>query len=262
VAIAIFDIDGTLTDTVAVDAECYEAAVRVETGVEIPSNWREFDEINDRAILETACRLQRVEPPSVEAQWVIADRVASLLAEAWRREPQRFRPIPGAAEALAHVRSRGWGVGIATGAWRPSALFKLEAAGLFVEGVPIVTASEAARRSAIIRLAVEEASTRHGGPAIYIGDGVWDGRAARELGLGFVGVGEDARSADLERAGASAVVPDFQDLERLDRALIGAFKSALLTGREVQRPPLVSPSRSVSRPCPTGQSSRPEEESR
>ena len=46
----------------------------------------------------------------------------------------------------------------------------------------------------------------------YIGDGLWDLQAARELGWNFIGIGSgDARSR-LLAGGASLVVRDFRQL--------------------------------------------------
>jgi beta-phosphoglucomutase-like phosphatase (HAD superfamily) len=60
---AVFDIDGTLTDTFDVDVECYEEAIRDELGLDITSDWRTFDEVAHAAILRTACeRLGRRVP--------------------------------------------------------------------------------------------------------------------------------------------------------------------------------------------------------
>jgi phosphoglycolate phosphatase-like HAD superfamily hydrolase len=59
---------------------------------------------------------------------------------------------------------------------------------------------------------------------VYIGDGVWEVRAAKALGLGFLGVAVGDRAGRLAEEGASCVVPDFGDpvrvvecLERLAR---------------------------------------------
>ena len=47
---------------------------------------------------------------------------------------------------------------------------------------------------------------------VYIGDGLWDIRASRSLGIPFIGVGRGEREKMLRAAGAKIVVPDFQDI--------------------------------------------------
>jgi phosphoglycolate phosphatase-like HAD superfamily hydrolase len=221
VPLAIFDIDGTLTDTTAVDAECYDAAVRSVLGLGLPEDWEDLEDVTDPLILATACqRVGRVVPDDA-AQEKIAAHVAAVLESALDREPERFRPIPGAPEIFAVLADAGWRVAIATGAWRPSALVKLRAGGIPYEGVPLATATEQARRVDIVRGAAVLADAA-GPPVVYFGDGVWDLRAARALDYGFVGVGRGARAARLVEAGAEIVVADFMDTaalgEYLDRS--------------------------------------------
>ena len=208
--IAVFDIDGTLTDTNDVDVECYEAAVLSEIGVEIPSEWPSFDDVTDAAILAEACRRQGIEIPRPSVQERIADKIGELLTAALEGAPDRFRPVPGALEIFGHLQRRGWSVAMATGAWRPSALVKLRGAGIPHDGVPLASASDHWARAEIIRRAVAAISPR---PArvVYVGDGIWDGRAARALGYSFLGVGSAERAPDLREAGAGAVVRDFTD---------------------------------------------------
>jgi phosphoglycolate phosphatase-like HAD superfamily hydrolase len=56
---------------------------------------------------------------------------------------------------------------------------------------------------------------------VYVGDGVWDARACRTVGIPFVGIGEGARAEKLIAEGAAGVVSDFSDrdlfLHYLDR---------------------------------------------
>jgi len=209
--VAVFDIDGTLTDTFDVDAECYEEAIRRELGLDIPSDWPTFDEVTDPAILRTACeRLGRPFPDEVTRDR-IARGVAALLEEVLERQPERFRAIPGAREIFGVLKGMGWNVAMATGAWRASALVKLRGAGIPHLDIPLASSSDHPARADIIRHAVRGFSAEDAGPFVYIGDGVWDGRASLSLGYSFIGVASGSRGAQLKEVGASAVVPDFRD---------------------------------------------------
>lgn len=210
IGIAVFDIDGTLTDTNDVDQECYEAAVLSEIGLEIPREWPTFDDVTDAAILAEACRRCGVQVPESRVQERIARRVGELLTAALEDAPDRFRPIPGASEILGLLAGQGWGVAMATGAWRPSALVKLDGAGIPHHDVPLASASDHWARTEIIRCAVQAVSPGTA-PVVYVGDGVWDGRAARALGCSFLGVAHGARATELERVGAGAVIENFTD---------------------------------------------------
>lgn len=213
--IAVFDIDGTLTDTMDVDVECYEAAILELLGVQIPDDWPTLDEVTDSAILAAACERNGHPVPDPPAERRIADRVAELLTAALERSPERFLPIPGARGVFRALRTAGFRIAMATGAWRPSALVKLAGAGIPTEGVPLATSTDHAARSDIIRRAVASVGHPESGEVVYVGDGVWDGRAATALGYGFVGVGPRGQEDRLKHAGAVGVVPDLLDVDRL-----------------------------------------------
>jgi len=227
--IVVFDIDGTLTDTVEVDVACYEAAILETIGLEIPSDWPTFDEVTDAGILARACELEGRPVPDPETEAEIAARVGALLSDLLRRAPERFLPIAGAEAVFDALRAAGWHVAMATGAWRPSAEVKLRGAGLRAEGVPLATCSDRRSRPDIIRHAVEMTAGGVEADVVCVGDGTWDGRAARSLGYGFVGVGDRLRDPALREVGAVDVLPDFGDLDRLLRAVRGAL--ALRGGR-------------------------------
>lgn len=217
--VAVFDVDGTLTDTFDVDVECYEEGVRTELGLEIPSDWPTFDEVTDAAILATACRRVGRPVPDRETEDRVATRVAELLEGVRSTAPERFRAIPGAETVFELLTDAGWQVAMATGAWRPSALVKLEGAGVPYQGVPLASCSDHPARADIIRHAVRKLSSDDG-PFVYVGDGVWDGRASLSLGYSFIGVATGSRGASLKNVGATAVVPDFRDPD----ALLGALE--------------------------------------
>ena len=220
--IVIFDIDGTLTDTTDVDVECYELAVREILGLESPGDWQELDDVTDPLILAEACRRADRRPPDDALCTEVARRIGRLLEDRLRSNPGRFSPIRGARRLIVAAREAGWQVGIATGAWRPSAEVKLRGAGIPYDGVPLATASERWARRDIIGLAYDAVSEgareprQRAGEAtarpVYVGDGTWDGRAATSLGFGFVGVGSGARARALAGVGAVGSVADLADV--------------------------------------------------
>jgi phosphoglycolate phosphatase-like HAD superfamily hydrolase len=46
---------------------------------------------------------------------------------------------------------------------------------------------------------------------VYVGDAVWDVKAARNLGYRFVGIGSGANAERLRREGARRVLADYLD---------------------------------------------------
>ncbi len=215
-ALAVFDIDGTLTRTNHADESCYEAAIREVWGIEgISTDWGAYEHSTDNAIAAEIHRTHRGREPSAEELAAVRSRFVELIRNLAAREPQHFEPVPGAAAALAALPARGWSVAIATGGWTPTARFKLAVARIPHDDVPAAFACDARPRETIIRRAVERAEERAGhgfSSIVYVGDGLWDLRASRRLGIGFVGVASGERAESMRREGARAVVGDYRDL--------------------------------------------------
>jgi len=62
---------------------------------------------------------------------------------------------------------------------------------------------------------MQRATDRYGdfGSAVYVGDGVWDARASRRLGIPFIGVATDGQAARLTAEGAARVFTDYSDTD-------------------------------------------------
>ena len=92
------------------------------------------------------------------------------------------------------------------------------------DAYPSASCDDAPERDSIIRLSMQKAVSRFGGPfvsAVYVGDGVWDARASRKVGIPFIGIGAGVRAEKLAAKGAVVVLRDFSDsdlfLDSLDR---------------------------------------------
>ncbi|MFZ2869038.1 hypothetical protein, partial [Zavarzinia sp.] len=100
---------------------------------------------------------------------------------------------------------------------------------LHVAQVPAAFSDAHDERAGIIDAASARAAAEHGIDEfeirVYVGDGVWDAAAARELGIGFVGIGSGERAAALRAAGAQRVIEDYADL---GRALDSIFTAGIL----------------------------------
>jgi phosphoglycolate phosphatase-like HAD superfamily hydrolase len=123
-----------------------------------------------------------------------------------------FPAIDGAMDLLRSLSGKGIPIAIATGDWQETVSFKLRAAGISFENIPMTTSSEFYSRADIIAGAVANAG-RTLREAVYVGDGVWDLRACRKLGIPFVGVGH--RIGKLRAAGATHFLPNLTSSEFL-----------------------------------------------
>lgn len=195
----VFDVDGTLLGGEGVDWASFDAALAHEAGFRAtPDFFENLPEVTAQAIVHQAlAALPLLERRRLETR-VQADYLRRLM-DAHAQDVRAFPAAYGAVELLRDLRARGVHVAIATGDWRESILFKLRAAGLDIDGIPLVTSSEHAARADIIAAAVALAG-RPLAEACYVGDGLWDLRACRRLGIRFLGVGH--RREKLRAAGA------------------------------------------------------------
>jgi phosphoglycolate phosphatase-like HAD superfamily hydrolase len=185
----IFDVDGTLIGGESHDWDCFDRAI--ETVVGFYPTQEFFDslpEITAQAIAEASVRAAKLKP-GIGLEERIRDEYLRRLRDAHSRDPQAFQPRTGVVQFLSCLGSlAGVRVAIATGDWHAPISFKLAAAGIDVSRFPMATCSDNPRRSEIIRLAAQRAG-KSLSDAVYIGDGVWDLRACRELGVRFIGTG-------------------------------------------------------------------------
>jgi phosphoglycolate phosphatase-like HAD superfamily hydrolase len=218
--LAIFDLDGTLAATTAVDEECYVRAFREELGCDLDTDWSAYEHCTDWGIAREALAGHFGRPPGADDLAPVRRRFRALLEARLAKEPHAFREVRGAGRLLHHLAERGWRVAIATGGWGVSAELKRRAAGLPTE-IPIVSSDHHWTREAIVRAAIERlrpaAGTDDGSGAdderiVSVGDGVWDVRTAARLGLPFVGVADAERAQRLRTTGAHTVLPHFADL--------------------------------------------------
>lgn len=213
----VFDLDGTLTDTMGDDDRLFVDALRDAGGVTGPiPPWDEFPEVTDPAIVRELTGRGLGSRSRDMTMW----HVRAMFATMWKRGLEtghlQVEPVTGAREILAECRSKpGFAAAIATGGWGPTAHMKLQAAGFATDDLVVVTADEAEERAAIIRTASILTASSRGIPGfsamVVVGDGVWDAKAARDAGAGFVAIANDPEAAlRLRTAGADAVLPSFE----------------------------------------------------
>ena len=211
----VFDIDGTLTQTDGIDETCFVRAFQEEFGLTgINTDWGLYSSCTDAAIgrdLLTGRYGREPEPEEIER---VRGRFVSLLEAARERDPQDFEEMRGAAEILRRLRAEpDTRLALATGGWGASARLKLQAAGLDTADLPFASSDDAPTREEIVQLAIERSGPGPFERIVAVGNGLWDLKAARNLGLAFVGIASGDRAERLRQEGASHVVEDFGDLE-------------------------------------------------
>ena len=219
--LAVFDLDGTLADTLEADHRCFVDALWLEFEIDFrDDDWSTYHHTTDSGIIPEVLKRHLGRPASEAEVERHKRRFIDLLEEAAAAAPQGFREVPGAADLLTELLARpAWRLVVATGSWRESALLKLRLAGLDRFALPLASADDAEAREEIVARGVALADG--GGPvdgAVLIGDKPWDLAAARHLGFGFVGVATSSRQR-LEAAGAERVFDDWSSTADVVAAL-------------------------------------------
>ena len=189
--LAIFDVDGTLIDSMGIDGICYVQSVKEVLNIQyINEDWSAYNSATDKAIFIEIYEKNFHERPSAKVMDLHVKRFVQLLKMHVKNES--IRKIPGANEIFKVLMDNNWNIGIATGCWRESILYKLKIAGVDVEGLPLVTSSEMENRkelvSECVRLSKKQYLVNEYERIVIIGDVVWDGKVAKESGFGFVGI--------------------------------------------------------------------------
>ncbi len=207
----IFDLDGTLVDTVYAHVFAWQRAL-AEADLPV-DGWKIHRRIGMSGGLFTRAVAREVgRPLTMEEVEAVQARHGALYRELL---PER-RPLPGAVELLAELREAGIAHGIATSGRRPEIDASLDALGIPAETVVVARGDvQRAKPEPDLFLACNE---RIGVPpedCYVVGDAVWDllaARRARMLSVGLLsgGYGED----ELTRAGAFRVYRDADELRQ------------------------------------------------
>jgi phosphoglycolate phosphatase-like HAD superfamily hydrolase len=219
--LAIFDIDGTLTETNAIDEICFVRSFAEALGVtEINTNWIEYQYVTDSGITFQIFAERFGRPPHQDELMNLKSCLVNLLEAQRVNDGSLFAEIQGASQALTRLsRETDWAVALATGCWRDSAMLKLKAAGIQSEHLPAAFAEHGLSREAILQTAVSHAyqscGLDHFERIVSVGDGQWDVQAAANLGLPFVGVGSADRGLGLKQGGATQVLESYCDYGQL-----------------------------------------------
>jgi beta-phosphoglucomutase-like phosphatase (HAD superfamily) len=99
--LAIFDIDGTLVQSVAVDEVCFVQAFRDVLGIgRINTNWLQYSFQTDSGLALEICRNHLGRDPSSVEISRLQSRFVELLGDAVERKGQPIGEVPGAAALL------------------------------------------------------------------------------------------------------------------------------------------------------------------
>lgn len=212
---AIVDIDGTLVDTNYLHTLAWQRALR-RHGRDVPA-WRIHRHIGmggDQLVAAVA---------GDESEREVGDAARSDEGEIYRELVGEASPLPGARELLAALADRAPRVVLASSAkeWEVDAyLDLLDARELADAWTSSADVEQTKPEPDLVRAALDKAG---GGPAVLIGDSVWDCEAAARAEIDSIGVLTGGFSeCELRDAGAVAVFESAAELcERLGETAFG-----------------------------------------
>ncbi|GAB4264061.1 MAG: hypothetical protein Kow00122_19750 [Thermoleophilia bacterium] len=178
-AAVLFDLDGTVVDSVELIVQSFQYAVRKVLGTELPR-----DEI-----------IRNVGRPLREQMLVVDEDLADDLVVAFRefnhREHERMlRLFPGMAELLLGLRAQGVRLGLVTSKSRMTTEMAFALTGIEPLFAAVVTADDTSRHKPLPEPLLHCLEQLGAGPegAVCVGDSPWDLQAARAAGMRSVAV--------------------------------------------------------------------------
>lgn len=201
----LFDVDGTLVDTTYLHVVCWSEAFAAVGRSVVSAEVHHLIGMDGDLLAED---LLGKDSGLVEE---VKERHSSLYKRYW----DGLRTLPGARELLEHCHDAGQRVVLASSASGEElgALRTALDADHWLHDTTSSEDADAGKPAAdIVQIALDKAGTEPG-RAVFVGDAVWDGKAAGAAGVAFVGLTCGGTSAtDLRGAGAREVFATPADL--------------------------------------------------
>lgn len=232
--LVIFDIDGTLVRSDPHEDRLFWQALVEVLGVERENfEWSSFPHVTDSGITHDVFRRQFGRDPEPDALAATEVYFARLWREVLTGLREEEVAVPGGKAMLDFLRKDPqWIAAVATGGWGLTARAKLAGAGIDHETLPLACANDAHAREDIMAVAQARAEDLNGNKGfervVYVGDGHWDVKTCRAIGMPLVGmaIGPEIYRR-LEGGGVSHILEDYRNLSAVLEALEDASVPAV-----------------------------------
>ena len=212
----IFDIDGTILDSVNADDKCFIKTFKDLYQIDLTNvDWNDFTNVTDTGLTIEIFEKWFNRKPKKEEIENIKVYFKSLLED----YTQQFVEIEKSLFfiELASIKT-DFEIGFATGGWKETAELKCNSVGLNLNDYIFKSSNDHYNRGKIIEFVIIEALKKHKikkfESITYFGDGLWDFKTTKKLEIDFVGV-DLKNDGRLINNGAKKVISNFTDSEKI-----------------------------------------------
>lgn len=185
----VFDIDDTLTKSEYQHQLAYVSTMKEFGITEINQNWKEYKHHTDSYILKVNYEKNYSEKFHFSFIKRFEKRMTEIMLSL-----KKVSEIKGAKKILNFLGDEtNYAISFATGSLLEPAFIKLNQAGIKYHKELVVGSNEIYEREGIVKKAIAKAKEFHKVKSfdniISVGDGLWDLKTARNLGVYFIGIG-------------------------------------------------------------------------
>ena len=212
----IFDIDGTILDSVNADDKCFIQTFKTLYQIDLSTaNWNDFTNVTDSGLTMEIFENRLNRTPLPEELTTIKSHFKNLLSE----HVGQFSEIDHAFSFIQILSENPeFEIGFATGGWKETAELKCNSVGFNLNDFIFKSSNDHYNRAKIIELVIEAALDKNEisefESITYFGDGLWDFKTTAELGINFIGV-DFKNNEKLKNAGVEKIIKNFSTPEML-----------------------------------------------
>ncbi|WP_196888745.1 HAD family hydrolase [Aureivirga sp. CE67] len=207
----IFDIDGTLTDSIPIYKKIYREMIS-EIGIkEFNADFDNYKHHSDsfiaKEIFETATGENFTKEKLEELEEIMYSKIINF----------DFEEIKGAKKLIENLQANSHiAICYATGSLEKTAKYRLKSIGIRFEKEQLVGSNNFYSREEIVSQAIENAKKFYDvedfEQIISVGDGLWDLKTAQNLNIDFIGIGNVNKQKMLE----NGMTKHFEDLTNFE----------------------------------------------
>ena len=213
--LAIFDIDGTLTDSVKIHQSAFVKALNNFGLSNFDTHWSSYKHHTDSYIFKTIFEAQLKKPIIHTDIERFEDLLYELISEAIIQDP--LKEIEGAKTFLsALTQNSDYDIVFATGSLFKPAKLKLEQVGISLPDTLIISANQIFSRDELVLKAIETATVFYAHTyeqIISFGDGLWDYETSKNITIDFIGINNEK----LKEFNVPLFYVNFTDIELSNR---------------------------------------------